>query len=51
MTMAERKVIKAKVPQDGGVLTEGQLIALGKAKAEMEAHCEFTSEHPGYGLA
>jgi hypothetical protein len=30
------------------VLTEAQMAALEKAKAEKEAHGEFESEHPGY---
>jgi hypothetical protein len=38
------------VLDEGGrlVLTEGQLVALEKPKAEKEAHGEFESEHPGY---
>ncbi len=34
--------------QQGGVLTESQLAALEKAKADKEAHGEFESECPGY---
>lgn len=30
------------------VLTETQVVALGKAKADKEAHGEFESECPGY---
>lgn len=42
------KALEARVAQDGGVLTEEQVVALEKTRKEDEAQGQIETEHPGY---
>ena len=40
--------MEAKVNQEGIILTDEQITALERAKAEKQAHGEIETHHPGY---
>ena len=42
------RALEAKIAQDGGILTEAQMIALERKKEKKEAMGEIETEHPGY---
>lgn len=42
------KALEAKIAQDGGILTEAQMIAMERKKERKEATGEIETAHPGY---
>ncbi len=42
------KALEARIAQQGGILTEAQMIALERKKEKKEAIGEIETEHPGY---
>jgi transposase InsO family protein len=42
------KALEARVAQEGGVLTEEQVVAIERSKRDDEAHGQIETEHPGY---